>query len=79
MKTETNEDKYYDRSKSFLQWLDKWLDSSISSSSKLKGTKKEELKEALLWNISSLLDGSGNLEHEGKALIPFLGFQVDGE
>ncbi|GAB5562884.1 MAG: hypothetical protein SynsKO_45310 [Synoicihabitans sp.] len=79
MKIETDEDKYMEQSKSFLTWLEKWIENAVSSSSKLKEEEKEELIENLMWNVSSLLDGTGNLEHEGKALVPYLGFQLEQE
>ena len=79
MKIEIDENKYEERAQSFLVWLERWIENAVSSSSRIKAGEKEELIESLMWNVSSLLDGSGNLQHDNKAMILYLGFQVDGE
>jgi len=45
----------------------------------LKNEAREELIDSLVWSMACLLDGTGNLQHRKKVMVPFLGFQVDGK
>lgn len=79
MKIQIDNQKYEERSKAFLEWLSKWIESSFEGIEPIDKDAKEELTEMLLFNMACLLDGTGNLQCGDKSMVPYLGFLLDGE
>jgi len=74
MEIKIDNKRYTELSQSFLLWLEKWIENSISDCKELDKDEKGELTSSLKFGLASLLDGTGNCEHSGKALVPMLGY-----
>jgi hypothetical protein len=79
MNIEINNDKYRKRSKAFLVCLENGIRNVLDEEGSISQEKKEGLIQTLVFSTASLLDGIEDSTCDDKAMIPQLGFQVEGE
>ena len=79
MNQTTDEELYSEYAESFLKGVRMWVGESVNATEGLDESTKEALIDDLVFNLATLLDGTGNLEHKGKVMVPYLGLKVSDE
>jgi hypothetical protein len=74
MKIKVDNTQYDALARSFLRGLRKHIEHSLADA-KLTAPQRKDLAASLVFHIASVLDGTANIDHKRKPLIPHLSFQ----